>query len=168
MQNFPSMKNLIVFFLLTLIGCSPVYFQPENPGVDYRWEIELWQKRIQKEGWNESLLDNIMSTCLLIARYEKDSDDDYWKTYQEFIKDFSGDCEDITVFMYGTLKRLAYPKGIRLRIIRMPLGDHAVLMVELPNGRWKMFNSTPMPGDRFDIAVSRTLVEWDDKNIYYP
>ena len=162
------MKNLIVFFLLTFIGCSPVYFQSENPGVDYRWEIELWQKRIQKEGWNESLLDSIMNKCLMIAKYEKDSDGDYWKTYREFIKDFSGDCEDITVFMYGTLKILAYPKGIRLRIIRMPLGDHAVLMVELPNGRWKMFNSTPMPGDRFDIAVSRTLVEWDDKNIYYP
>jgi hypothetical protein len=162
------MKKIFVFFLLIFIGCSPVYFQPENPGVDYRWAIEHWQKRIQKEGWNQSLVDDIMSKCLMIARYEQESGDDYWKTYQEFLKDFSGDCEDITVFMYGTLKRLGYPKGIKLRIIRMPRGDHAVLMVELPNDKWKMFNSTPMPGDMFDIAVSRTLVEWDDKNIYYP
>jgi hypothetical protein len=162
------MKNLTAFFLLIYIGCSPVYFQPEDPGVDYRWEIENWQKRIQNESWNEAIVDNIMSTCLKIARYEQDSGADYWKTYREFIKDFSGDCEDIATFMYGTLKRLDYPKDIRLRIIRMPLGDHAVLMVELPNGRWKMFNSIPIPGDMLDIAVSRTLVEWDDKNIYYP
>ncbi|MEA1947873.1 MAG: hypothetical protein U9N83_11310 [Thermodesulfobacteriota bacterium] len=162
------MKKFIVFFLLIFIGCSPVYFQPKNPGVDYRWAIENWQKRIQKESWNEALIDNIMSSCLMISKYEMESGDDYWKTYQEFLKDFSGDCEDIAIFMYGTLRRLGYPKGIRLRVIRMPLGDHTVLMVELPNGRWKMFNSTPMPGDFFDIAVSRTLVEWDDRNIYYP
>ena len=162
------MKNLIPFFLLIFIGCSPVFFQPENPGVDYRWAIERWQKRIQKESWNETLIDDIMRSCLRLAKYEQEYGDDYWKTYQEFLKDFKGDCEDISVFMYGTLKRLGYPKGIRLRIIRMPLGDHSVLMVELPKGRWKMYNSTPMPGDFTDIAISRTLVEYDDKNIYYP
>jgi len=162
------MKNFIAFFLLIFIGCSPVYFQPENPGVDYRWSIERWQKRIQNESWNETMIDDIMSSCLRLAKYEQEYGDDYWKTYQEFIKDFKGDCEDITVFMYGTLKRLGYPKDIRLRIIRMPLGDHSVLMVELPKGEWKMYNSTPMPGDFSDIALSRTLVEWDDRNIYYP
>jgi hypothetical protein len=41
-------------------------------------------------------------------------------------------------------------------------------MVELPKGRWKMYNSIPMPGDFYDIALSRTLVEYDEKNIYYP
>jgi hypothetical protein len=50
----------------------------------------------------------------------------------------------------------------------MPLGDHAVLMVELPDQRWKMFNSVPLPGASIDIALSRTVVEWDDKYIYYP
>jgi len=114
------------------------------------------------------MINDIMGSCLRLAKYEQEYGDDYWKTYQEFLEDFKGDCEDITVFMYGTLKRLGYSKGIRLRIIRMPLGDHSVLMVELPNGRWKMYNSTPLPLDFSDIALSRTMVEWDDKNIYYP
>lgn len=95
----------------------------------------------------------------MILKYEMEYGDNYWKTYQEFLKGFSGDCENIAIFMYGTLKKLGYPKGIRFRVIRMPLGDHTVLMVELPNSRWKMFNSTPMPGGFFDIAVSRALVE---------
>jgi len=160
------MKSLTIIILL-LTSCCPVFFQPENPGVDYRWQIELWQKKIQKEGWNETLIDDVMSSCLRLAKYEQDCCDDYWKTYQEFLEDFKGDCEDISAFMFGTLKRLNYPKGVRIRIIRMPLGDHAVLMVELPKGRWKLFNSIPMPGNMFDIAISRTIVEWDDRNIYY-
>jgi len=50
----------------------------------------------------------------------------------------------------------------------MPAGDHAVLMVELATAEWKMYNSIPQPGDFIDIALSRTLVAWDDQHIYYP
>ena len=108
-------------------------------------------------------------SCIQLSKYEPDPiDDDHWETYQEFTRDFKGDCEDITSFMYGTLKRLNYPNNLRFRILRMPLGDHAVLMVELPDQRWKMFNSVPLPGASIDIALSRTVVEWDDKYIYYP
>jgi len=160
--------SLIIISILTITGCCPVFFQPANPGVDYRWAIERWQQKVQAEGWGEPLIDEITSSCLRLAKYEQEHGDDNWKTYHEFLKDFKGDCEDISVFMYGTLKRLGYPKALRLRIIRMPLGDHAVLMVELPKGEWKMFNSTSMPLDFADIAVSRTIVEWDDNNIYYP
>ena len=163
------MKKLIVFFIIFLVGCSPAYFQPKEPGVDYRWLIENWQQRIQKEGWNEALVDDITSSCIELSKFEPDPvDDDHWETYREFTTDFKGDCEDITAFMYGTLTRLDYPQNIRFRIIRMPLGDHAVLMVELPTGRLKMYNSVPQPGDAFDIALARVLVEWDDKYIYYP
>jgi hypothetical protein len=49
----------------------------------------------------------------------------------------------------------------------MPMGDHAVVMVKSSSGKWKMFNSVPMLGDVLDLALSRTLVEWDDENIYY-
>lgn len=111
------------------------------------------------------MVNDIVDSCLRIAKYKKDSDD-YWMTYHEFLKNFRGDCEDISAFMFGTFKRLRYPKDVRLRIVRTPSGDHAVLMVELPNGKWKMFNSIPMPLD-FDIALSRTVVEWDENNIYY-
>lgn len=161
------MKYVIAYVLLIFSGCSTVFFQPGNPGVDYRWAIERWQQRIQEESWNEPLVDNIMSSCLKFAKYEPERDDDYWKTYQEFLRDFKGDCEDISIFMYGTLKRLEYPNRVRLRIIRMPSGDHSVLMVEMPGGKWKMYNSIPMPLDFADIMLSRTIVEWDDKNIYY-
>ena len=161
------MKYLIACCLLVLTGCSPVFFQPKNPGVDYRWAIERWQQRIQEESWDEPLVDDIMSSCIKIAKYKPEQGDDYWKTYQEFLRDFKGDCEDISVFMYGTLKRLGYPNRFRLRIIRTPSGDHSVLMVEMPDGEWKLYNSTPVPIDFLDILLSRTIVEWDDRNIYY-
>jgi hypothetical protein len=160
---------LILFSLMIVVGCSPAYFQPTQPGNDYRWLIENWQHRIQKEGWNEALVDDVTRSCIELSKYEPDpKDDDHWETYQEFTRDFKGDCEDITSFMYGTLKRLNYPNNLRFRILRMPLGDHAVLMVELPDQRWKMFNSVPQPGAAIDIALARTVVEWDDQYIYYP
>jgi hypothetical protein len=162
------MKNLIACCFFIFVGCSPVFFQPDNPGVDYRWAIERWQKRIQQESWNEDLVGDIIDSCLRFAKYEAEEGDDYWKTYQEFLVDFRGDCEDISVFMYGTLKRLGYSNDMRLRIIRTPRGDHSVLMVQLPEKKWKMYNSTPIPGDFADMAISRTLVEWDEHNIYYP
>lgn len=164
------LKRYIIFiFLFVFTGCSPAYFQPKSPGQDYRWLIENWQQRVRKEGWSEPLVDNITRSCIQLSKFEPDpEDDDHWETYGEFLEDYTGDCEDIAAFMYGTLKRLGYPGDVRIRIIRMPAGDHAVLMVKLPSGRWKMFNSVPMPGDIFDIALSRMLVEWDDENIYYP
>jgi hypothetical protein len=166
-------KCFVGLWLVLLIGvaqgCSPAYFQPRQPGNDYRLEIEDWQERIRQEGWHEALVNDIMAKCIRLSKYETDPDaTDYWMTYREFIQSFRGDCEDIATFMYGTLKRLNYPEAVRLRALRMPLGDHVVVMVKLPGGRWKMFNSVPMPGDVIDIAFSRTLVEWDEENIYYP
>ena len=156
-------------FLVFAVGCSPVYYQSTQPGKDYRLRIEQWQKRIQQEGWGEALVNDIMDTCLIVSKYEPEpTQQDHWRTYNEFQKEnFRGDCEDITTFMYGTLKTLNYPHALKLRIIRMPVGDHAVLMVELPTARWKMYNSIPMPGDFIDIALARTVVEWDDRQIYY-
>ncbi len=162
-------KILIIILILIFAGCSPVYFQPANPKDDYRYMIEEWQKRVRKEGWNESLVDDILHWSLVLSKYVPEPKGrDHWKTYPEFLKDFKGDCEDITVFMYGTLKRLGYPYGLRFRAIRMPLGDHAVLMVQFPGGKWKRINSVPAPGDFIDLAVSRIIVEWDENNIYYP
>lgn len=163
------MLRLWFVLVLTCAACSPAYFQPPQPGIDYRLQIETWQQKIRQKGWSEALVDEIMTTCVMLSKYEPDpKDQDVWMTYQEFTETFQGDCEDIATFMYGTLKRLDYPRDVRLRILRMPLGDHVVVMVQLPGGRWKMFNSVPIAGDIIDIAVSRTLVEWDDDKIYYP
>lgn len=160
---------ILLFLLLFAAGCSPVYFQPGDPGSDYRWYIEQWQQKAQEEGWSENLVDSIVDSCLMLSKYEAESaHHDHWKSYNEFRNDFRGDCEDIATFLYGTLKRLNCPYALRLRIIRMPAGDHAVLMVNLPDARWKTYNSVPQVGDSFDLALSRTLVEWDENNIYYP
>ena len=56
---------------------------------------------------------------------------------------------------------------MRLRAIRMPTGDHVVFRIELPEKKWKTYNTVPMPLDFVDFALSRVIVEWDDKNIYY-
>ncbi len=168
MGNF-LLKLITVLTLICFAGCSPVYFQSKDPGTEYRESIEQWQQKVRKEGWSEDLVNGIIDSCLKIAKYEPEKMSlDHWKTYGEFQNDFRGDCEDIATFFYGTLKRLGCPYATKLRIIRMPAGDHAVLMVKLPNSNWKMYNSIPVPGDFLDIALSRTVVEWDDRHIYYP
>jgi hypothetical protein len=168
-MGIPFLKYIAAILLVCSVGCSPIYFQPTEPGADYRWYIERWQERVRQEGWSEALVNDIVGSCLKISKYEPEpANHDHWKTYGEFQNTFRGDCEDIATFMYGTLKRLECPYDLKMRIIRMPAGDHAVLMVELPDGGWKMYNSLPIPGDFIDIAMARTVVEWDDQQIYYP
>lgn len=168
-MGIPLLRFATAILLFCLAGCSPVYFQPKNPDTEYRWYIEQWQQRSRQEGWSEALVDDIVASCLTIAKYEPEPPHhDHWKTFGEFQKNYRGDCEDIAAFMFGSLKRLNCPYDLRLRIIRMPGGDHAVLMVKLPTSKWKMYNSIPQPGDFVDIALARTIVEWDDQMIYYP
>ena len=162
------MRYLFIIYFFLLFGCSSIYLEPRSPKIDYRWSIENWQQKIKKEGWSEETVNQVVKECLRISTYMPEpTGQDHWKTYKEFIEDFKGDCEDISAFIFGTLKRLEYPNGIRMRILHMPTGDHAVIMVELPQGRWKLYNSVPRFGDFVDLALSRTVVEWDEENIYY-
>ena len=162
------MKRLFTICILLCVGCSSTYLRPNSPGDDYRWSIEIWQQKIQQEGWNEAMVDQVVTECLALTSYEAEPPKkDHWKTYREFLLDFQGDCEDIATFVYGTLKRLDYPESIRMRILRMPTGDHVVVMVKLPRGRWKMYNSVPQFGDFIDLALARTVVEWDEHQIFY-
>lgn len=154
--------------LVALFNCTPVYFQPRHSGEDYRWAVERWQQRSKAQAWTEAFVDEVVAECLRCARFEPEDGDDYWKTYREFLRDFTGDCEDIAVFMFGTLKRLGCPYEIRLRIVREPLGDHAVLAVRLSDGRWKVYNTVRAFGAALDVWLSRIVVEWDLENIYYP
>ena len=163
------MRRLITILLATLlIGCSPVFTQPKNPGMQYYKEIKSWQERTTEHGWTRQDVNEIMSQCLRLAKYESEKPGkDHWKTYHEFLINFKGDCEDIAVFMFGTLRRLGYPHGLKLRAIKMPLGDHAVIMVQMEDGKWVMYNSVPIPGDFFDLALSSFIVDWDETNILY-
>ena len=95
----------------------------------YRDKIKEWQMRIQREGWSEAHLDSILFQFRRLATYRMEIHD-HWDTPKEFIqKGFSGDCEDIAVFMMGTLKRLGYPNRIRILIVQAPVEDQARLRV---------------------------------------
>lgn len=154
-----------IILILFICSCSPIYLQPRNPGEDYRLKIELWQERIKTEGWSESLVNDVVDGCLRVSKYEKEPDGmDHWMTYKEFIeKGLRSDCEDVSTFIFGTLRRLNCPYDLWMRIIRMPAGDHVVVVVGD-----NVYNSLPMPGDFVDLALSRTVVQWNETEIVYP
>ena len=68
----------------------------------------------------------------------------------------------------ASLRRLGYPHRVRIQAIRAPGGDHAMLRVELPDGTWKRYQTTPVPFDGLDLALSRVLFEVDEKGVYRP
>jgi len=159
---------MLISFLWMFTGCS-AYFQPANPSSVYQNKIQEWQQRQESEGWTSALVGEIIAGCLQVAKYEAEPyPRDHWKTYSEFVKsDFRGDCEDITFFAGMTLRRLGYPHGIKRVIYRNPLikvgdyyADHTVLAVEMPDGRWKVFNSVGTFGE-FDRLISFRLTEFD-------
>lgn len=64
------MRYIIACCLIIFAGCSSVFYQPANPGVDYRWEIERWQQRIQEESFNEPLVNNAPNSFSENTEYE--------------------------------------------------------------------------------------------------
>lgn len=159
------MKKLIfiIMCLCFLFGCSTVHFQPDNPNKEYDWYIKEWQK----QKWGKEKVDSIVKGCLKLSKYKQEEyGHDHWKGYQEFLKTFKGDCEDIATFIYGTLKLLNCPYEKRIRIIGMISGHHAVVVIKF-NNDWKMYNTVPIPGDFVDLDLSKFIVEFDESNIYY-
>lgn len=151
-----------------VFSCA-TFTQPKNPVEQYEKYIIDWQKRIKRDGWSENLIDEIVRSCISVMSYssEFEKGDDYWATPKEIkANGMKGDCEDFGVMMMASLKMLNYPYRVRLQAIRTPMTDHAMLNTELPNGRWKRYNTTPVPGGEFDIALSIILFEWDEDNIY--
>jgi len=157
---------IAVFWMMT--GCS-AYFQPANPESVYQDKIREWQHRQESEGWTSTLVRDIVAGCLLVVKYESEPfPKDHWKTYAELVKsNFRGDCEDITFFAGMTLRKLGYPYGIKGVIYRNPLikvggyyMDHTVLSVQMPDGRWRVFNSVGASGE-FDRLISFRLAEFD-------
>ena len=131
-------------------------------------QIKEWQDRIKKEGWKEGLVDDVINHCILLSKYRSDGEKDQWDMPHMFIQQgFQGDCEDIATFMWATLKRLEYPRHIRILVVKTLLGDHTVVKVELPQGKWKMYETVPVPLDQFDHLFFIPIVEFDDKVIIY-
>jgi hypothetical protein len=164
------MKNLILIlaFLMVAAGCA-AFYQPAPERINglYHEQIRDWQKRVQEEGWSRQRVDEVVKGCLRLVLYEPE-ENDHWDTPQEFIdKGFRGDCEDIAVFIMATLRRLNYPNGVRILGVRTLLGDHAVLKVEMPGGKWKMYETVPVPLCEFDRLFYRPIVEFDEENVFY-
>ena len=131
----------------------------------YREKIEEWQMRIRSEGWSESQVHSILTQFRTLATYRMEIQD-HWDTPKEFIqKGFSGDCEDITVFMMGTLKRLGYPYPIRILIVHALFEDHALLRIQMPEGGWKVYDVVPQTVPSREAKLLKPIVEFDEKRV---
>ncbi len=131
--------------------------------------IREWQMRIQKEGWSDNKVGSILTQFRSLATYRVEIRD-RWDTPREFMqKGFSGDCEDIVVFMMGTLKRLNYPYGLRILIAGSLFEDHALLAVEVPNGDWRVYDVAPPAVRQLAMKHVNPLVEFDERQVkWYP
>ncbi|MEE9544688.1 MAG: hypothetical protein V3V55_03705, partial [Rhodospirillales bacterium] len=134
----------------------------------YYEQIRDWQKRIKEEGWADNLVDDVVNQIVKISKYRKEKED-HWDTPNEFIRrGFQGDCEDIAIFMMGTLKQLKYPYHIRILAVETLTGDHhAILKVEMPDRKWKIYEAVPIPLSEIDQLFYKPLVEFDEENIIY-
>jgi len=135
----------------------------------YREKIREWQMRIQREGWSESQVHAVLSQFRTLAAYRMEIID-HWDTPKEFAeKGYSGDCEDIAVFMMATLKRLGYPHGIRILIVQGLFEDHALLRVEMAGGWWKVYDVVPRSVPSPKASLLKPIVEFDEKAAdWYP
>ena len=158
----------IVLSLLLIAGCATGRPEPvRNQEAPYGKKIKDWQERIRREGWTEAGVRGLLADCRNMVRYQLELKD-HWSTPREFIADgFEGDCEDIATFLMGTLKRLGYRHSVRILVVRGLFNYHALLKVELPEGRWAVFET--MPGGRLEVAPSllQPIVEFDESHIAY-
>jgi len=155
-----------VFFILFAWGCATTETaERERIHPLYREKIEEWQLRIQREGWSESQVHTLLKQFRGLATYRMEIQD-HWDTPKEFIqKGFSGDCEDIAVFMMGTLKRLGYPQRVRILIVHDLFEDHALLRVEMPEGGWKVYDVVPRKVPSREASLLKPVVEFDEANM---
>jgi hypothetical protein len=155
----------VLLFVLTY-GCASVgTIRQVPPNPVYREMIREWQMRIQQEGWSENMLHSILFQFRRIATYRTEVLD-HWDTPNEFIqRGFSGDCEDIAIFMMGNLKRLGYPYEIRIAIVKAVLVDHAMLRIKMPDGRWILYDVVPPSVPIRRPLLFRPIVEFDDKHV---
>lgn len=128
--------------------------------------IKDFQKRIEKEGWTNRLVVEILTETQKLTRAVMEAED-HWDTPQEFVaRNFEGDCEDIAIFMLATLRSLGYPHQARILAAKTMFVDHALLKVEMPNNTWQVFETTQAirPGARLAYTP---IVEFDEKRIIF-
>ena len=162
------MRLLHCAALLLLLACACATTgvnEQERLHPIYREKIQEWQMRIQREGWSENQVHSILSAFRTLATYRMEIQD-HWDTPGDFInRGFAGDCEDIVVFMIGTLKRLGYPYGLRVLIAHDLFEDHALLRIEMPEGRWKVYDVVPRKVSSRALQHLKPVVEFDEKRV---
>jgi hypothetical protein len=158
---------MVVFALLFLAtGCESTRGVAPNAGGEiYFDKIRDWQKRINREGWSSERVEELLGHALRFVTYRMELDD-HWDTPSEFIgRGFQGDCEDIAIFMMGTLKRVGYPHGVRVLAMQGWFSGHAVLKVELPDGTWRIYDTVTLSLRVLNPKRLKPLVEFDEKMI---
>jgi hypothetical protein len=156
--------------LLLAVGCvSTDTGVGERINPVYREMIREWQMRISREGWSDNKVDSILVQFRGLATYRVEIRD-RWDTPREFRqKGFSGDCEDIVVFMMGALKGLDYPHGLRVLIAGSLFEDHALLAVQMSDGEWRLYDVASPAVRRLGRKHLNPLVEFDEKHVkWYP
>jgi hypothetical protein len=154
---------------LFIVAACAAAKHPSTPSPEdvYGGKIKDWQERIRREGWSEDNVRRLLADCRGMVRYQMELKD-RWSTPREFIDDgFAGDCEDIAFFLMSGLKRLGYPHQVRVLVVKDLFNYHALLKVELPEGRWVIFET--MPGGRLEVQTGRLhpVVEFDDVHVAY-
>lgn len=166
------MRRLLIVLLAMMLGlsCASSTRQVAEDGRSsqpYYQQIREWQQRIQKEGWAEPQVHRILSDCLQFVEYDLEIDD-HWDTPREFIRrGFRGDCEDIAIFLMGTLRRLRYPHGLRIVAVTGMFECHALIKVQMPDGSWKYFDTLPADSPYAFHTHYRPVVEFNETEITY-
>jgi len=81
--------------------------------------------------------------------------------------EFNGDYEDIGSLIFGTFKRLEYPYKVRLLIVEtIQFSDHLLVKVELPDGRWKKYDTVKLFLSEIDGLFYRPKIEFDENHIW--
>jgi hypothetical protein len=159
---------IIIISLIIFSGCTATHLPyTDKRHNTYYNQIKEWQQRLKRDGWTENVIDDIIRQSRRICTYRLEIAD-YWDTPREFItRGFSGDCEDIAIFMMANLKRLQYPYPVRVIAVRVMLEDHALIKVKMPDGRWKVYETISGTGIIGRGGFYSPIVEFDENNIFF-
>ena len=142
---------LVILVVANSCAISPM-IQPSNPYRTYFINLQKWSERVDKDGWSEDLVDDVVAGCIWVSAYnfgKTTAVEDGHKTIRAFYENgMQGQCYQYSIFMLQTfLDYLNYPYQVRVLAVHAIGGDHAMLKVELPDGRWKVYETTRgLPG----------------------
>nr|MBF0223322.1 hypothetical protein [Desulfobulbaceae bacterium] len=129
-------------------------------------KLSTWQDRVNSKGWDTSTVRAIVAESKALTSYEIEIEDQ-WATPQEFAaKSYSGDCEDIAIFIMSNLRSLGYPYEVRVLAVKTNFEDHALVKIQMPDLSWQVFETVQTNAAADEIILTYTpIVEFDEKQI---